>query len=116
MASLPSQLPQLAQIVWHDTPVSAMHVDIVGQCFSLVLTPYEEKRDNYGRVEVSFSQISNLEMQLSALAAKRAGDDLEVYSLEVTAANESYSAHLVLLTDHGPSSAIAFDFQGVTVS
>ena len=116
MAKLPKKFPQLHQIIWHDMPISSIGIDIMSQHVSLVLTPYEEKSATHGRVAVSFSEVSNLEMQLSALINESGGDDLEVYSLEVTEANERYKAQLTLLADHGPSNVIRFDFRSVTVS
>jgi hypothetical protein len=43
------------------------------------------------------------------------GNDVEASSLDISQAGELYQAQLLLLTHHGPSATISFQFKDVAV-
>ena len=102
-------LPQLNQIEWHDTGVHLLQVNFNQRQFRVVLDCYDEALENYRRKEVIFQEIGTLEWTGAT------GSDVEVSSLDISRVGEFYQAQLLLLTHHGPSSTVSFQFKEVSV-
>lgn len=102
-------LPQLDQIKWHDTDVHLLQVNFSQRQFKIVLDCYDEALKNYRRKEAIFQEIDTLEWTGAT------GNDVEVNSLGVSQVGEFYRAQLLLLTHHGPSATVSFQFKDVLV-
>ena len=102
-------LPQLDQVEWHDTGVHSLQVNFGQRQFSIILDCYDETIDDYVRREVVFQEIDMVAWDGAT------GNDVEVSSLDVSQVGELYHAQLLLLTLHGASATISFQFRDVAV-
>ena len=102
-------LSQLDQIEWHDTGVHLLQVNFSQRQFRIVLDCYDEVLESHRRKEAIFQGVSALEWTGAT------ENDVEVSSLDISQVGEFYQAQLLLLTQHGPSVTLSFQFEEVAV-